>query len=442
MFGTISEKFFSIFSKLGSQKTITAENIHDAVNEVRLALLEADVQYSIAKNFIKRVKEKAEGVELIKTISPGQQFAKIVHDELVALMGNEEKGVEFKKKPALCMMAGLQGSGKTTSCVKLANYLKKKGSYIRPCVVACDLLRPAAIHQLQTLALSSDVACFSIDTLASPLEVAKKALKEATSAQWDILIFDTAGRLHVDDLLMEELHELQRVIEPEEILFCANAALGQDAVHSAEAFSQRIDITGTILTMLDGTARAGAALTISEITKKPLKFEGIGERVEDFQPFNPISMADRILGMGDTINLVRRVEEHVKKEDAVKLEEKLRKASFTFNDYLIQTKTMKKMGSMKSLFSMLPGFQQLKDFDFDDNELFRLEAIVLSMTEKEREEACELTMSRRKRIAKGSGTSLDDVNKMVKSFKQTKEFFKNMPNKKMLGKLLGGNIWR
>jgi signal recognition particle subunit SRP54 len=442
MFGAISEKFFSIFSKLVSQKTLTAENIQEAVNEVRLALLEADVQYSIAKNFIKRVKEKAEGTELIKTVSPDQQFAKIVHDELIALMGSEEKGVEFKKKPAVCMMAGLQGSGKTTSCVKLAHYLKKKGSFISPCVVACDLARPAAILQLKTLATSCDVACFSIDGTTSPLEVAKKAMREAASNQWDLLIFDTAGRLHVDDLLMNELHAIEDVIKPEEVLFCANAALGQDAVKSAEAFSQRIGITGTILTMLDGSARAGAALTISEVTQKPLKFEGIGEKVDDFQPFNPISMADRILGMGDTINLVRRVEEHVKKEDAEKLEQKLRKASFNFNDYLLQTKTMKKMGSMKSLFGMLPGFQQFKDFDFDDKELFKLEAIVLSMTPLERQEAVELTMSRRKRIAKGSGTGLDEVNKMVKSFKQTKEIFKNLPNKKTLGKLLGGNIWR
>jgi signal recognition particle subunit SRP54 len=442
MFGAISEKFLSIFSKLASAKTITADNVQDAVNEVRLALLEADVGYAITKEFIRRVKEKAQGVELTKGVSPGQQFAKIVHDELVALMGSEEATLDFRATPAICMLAGLQGSGKTTTAVKLAAFLRKKGSHVRPCVVACDLQRPAAITQLETLAVQAGIASFSKMGEKDPRVVARAAMHEAKSQDWDLLIFDTAGRLGIDEELMKELADMKALTRPDEILYVANAALGQDAVRSAQAFCEKIGITGTILTMLDGTSRAGAALSIREVSGKPLKFEGIGERIEDLQLFNPKSMADRILGMGDTINLVRRAEENIKEEDAKKLEEKIRKASFNFDDYLSHAKMLRKMGSAKSLLGMLPGMSALKGIEFDEKELYSLEAIVHSMTPSERQEKCELTMPRRKRIAKGSGRSLDDVNRALKSFKQTKDFFKNMPNRKMLEKMMGGLLWR
>lgn len=442
MFGQLTEKFHSIFSSLFSQKTITSDNIHDAVNEVRLALLEADVQYSVVKGFIKKVKEQAEGSELIKNVQPGEQFAKIVHDELVLLMGGEEEGLRFKKKPAVIMLSGLQGSGKTTSAVKLARFLKKQGSHINPCVVACDLQRPAAVEQLKMLAKQASIDCYSIPGSLKPLEVARGALQEAKQKSWDLLIFDTAGRLHIDDALMQELQALKALVEPEEVLFVANAATGQDAVKSATAFNEKVAITGTILTMLDGTSRAGAAISIRDVTGKPLKFEGVGEKIDDFQVFNPTSMADRILGMGDTINLVKKAQEHIVEEDAQKLEEKMRKATFNFDDYLSHTKMLKKMGSMKSLLGMLPGMSKMKDMDFDESELFKLDAMIHSMTPSERAEKVELTMSRRKRIAKGSGRSLDEINKMLKSFKQTKEFFKNVPNMKQLQKMIGGFLWR
>lgn len=442
MFGQLTEKFHTIFSKLFSEKTLTEDNITDAVNEVRLALLEADVQFSVVKTFIKKVKEKAVGTELIKSIDPGQQFAKIVHDELVLLMGGGEEELSFKRKPAVVMMAGLQGSGKTTSCVKLAKFLKKRGSHLKPCVVACDLQRPAAVEQLKVLAGEAQVDCFFIPDSKKPVEVARAAMQEAKVKSWDLLIFDTAGRLHIDEELMKELALVKEIVSPEEVLFVANSALGQDAVKSALAFHERIAVTGTILTMLDGSSRGGAAISIREVTGQPLKFEGTGERLDEFQAFNPTSMADRILGMGDTINLVRKAQEHIQEEDAVELGEKIRKATFTYEDYLKHMKMVKKMGSMKGLLGMLPGMSRLKDLDLDDGEFFRLEAMILSMTQAERQERCDLSMSRRKRLARGSGSSLDDVNRMLKSFKQTKQFFKDVPNMKQLQKMIGGFLWR
>lgn len=438
MFGALTEKFQTVFSKLVGQKKLTEDNIQEAVDEVRLALLEADVQYSIVKTFVKRVKEKAVGQELIKSVEPGQQFAKIVHDELIALMGGEVEGLVLKKRPAVLMLCGLQGSGKTTQAVKIAHLLKKQKEFVNPCVVACDLQRPAAREQLQTLAEHAAISYFGIPNTKNPLEVAKEALKKAKDHGWDLLIFDTAGRLHIDDALMQELKEIHTLIQPEEVLFVANAALGQDAVKVAQNFHEKIAITGTILTMLDGTSRAGAAISIREATQRPLKFEGIGERIEDIQPFNPTSMADRILGMGDTINLVRRAQEHIEEEEAKKIEEKLMRATFTYEDYLKQMQIMKKMGSMKSILGMLPGMSMIKDFEIDDEEFFKMEAMIQSMTNQERQERCELSISRRKRVARGSGTSIDQVNKLVKSFKQTKQFFKNAPNMKQLQKLMGG----
>jgi signal recognition particle subunit SRP54 len=415
---------------LMGKKTLTEDNISDAVREVRLALLDADVNYSVASNFVKRVKEKAIGDAVIKSISPGQQFIKLVHEELVALMGTEESDLEFKGTPNVILLCGLQGSGKTTHCAKLAAYLQKKHPSKRSLLAACDLQRPAAIEQLKKLAAQIDVPVFSVEGEKNPARVAKQALQKAQVEGFDTLIVDTAGRLHIDEELMLQLEEIKTVLEPHETLFVASSATGQDAVKTAVEFDKHVQISGTILTMLDGSARAGAAISIREVTKKPLKFEGIGEKLGDLQPFSPHSMADRILGMGDVINLVRKAQENIDEEESKRLEKKILKAAFTYDDYLKQMAMVKRMGSLKSLLRMVPGMSGLGEMDFDEKEFGKIEAIITSMTLKERIEKVELVPSRRRRIAFGSGTSIDDVNRMVKGFKKLKKFCKEMPSLK------------
>ncbi len=428
MFGGITEKFQNVFTALGSKKKLTEENISNAVREVRLALLDADVNYTVAKNFIKQVKEKALGEEVTKSVTAGDQFTKIIHDELKALMGGDEAPLDIGRHPSVILMCGLQGSGKTTQSAKLALYLKKQNKKVL--IAACDLQRPAAIDQLETLGSQVEVPIYADRNQKNPVKVAKGALDQAKKEAFDVLIIDTAGRLHIDDELMKELSKIKEGVDPHEILFVANAATGQDAVKTAAEFDQQIAITGTILTMLDGNTRAGAAISIREVTGKPLKFEGVGEKVTDFQLFNPQSMADRILGMGDVINLVKRAEEHVSEEDAAKLQKKLLKASFTFDDFLKQMRSIKKMGSLKSLLSMMPGFSKMGDFEVSDKEMGKIEAIILSMTPKERLGLDELIPPRRRRIADGSGSSIDDVNRMIKNFKQIRQMMKKMPGMK------------
>lgn len=443
MLGILTEKMHALVSKLAGKSKLTEENIGEAVSEVRLALLEADVNYSVAKTLVKRVKEKAVGDVVIKSVSPGQQFIKVVHDELVALMGGAEVLLNLEKKPTVVMICGLQGSGKTTHCAKLARWLKKNGEAKNPLLVACDLQRPAAVAQLKTLGEQAGVAVFILPGESDPIKVAKAALAKAKTDDHDVIICDTAGRLHIDEELMQQLEKIKGVLSPSEVLFVANATTGQDAVNIAAEFNKRVEITGTILTMLDGNTRGGAAISIREVTGKPLKFEGIGEKLDDLQVFSPASMADRILGMGDTINLVKKAQEHIDEDEAKKMEKKIRSATFTYEDYLGQIQMVKKMGSIKSLLGMLPGMgNALKAMEFDDKEFFKIEAIIQSMTPAERQERCELVPSRRKRVASGSGTGLEDVNKLVKSFKQAKQFFKNMPNMKNLEKMMGGSLWR
>lgn len=442
MFAGLTEKLSKVFSGLSTKKKLTEENISDAVREVRLALLEADVNYGVTKDFVRRVKEKALGDTVIKSVTPGQQFIKVVHDELIELMGSAESTLNLSQNPSVILLCGLQGSGKTTAAAKLAKFLKKKDYNKKPLLVACDLQRPAAIEQLSVLAEQISVPVFSIKGKSDPKQIALAALDEAKARGLDVVIVDTAGRLHIDEALMIELEGLKKALNPAEILFVANAATGQDAVNIAAEFNKRIAITGSILTMLDGNARAGAAISIKNITEKPLKFEGTGERLDDLQLFNPTSMADRILGMGDTINLVKMAQEHVDDDEAKRLEQKIRKATFTYDDYLKQMQTMKKMGSMKSLLKMLPGVGSMVDLEISDERFASIEAIILSMTLAERQEKVELIPSRRKRIAKGSGSDLEEVNKLVKSFKQAKQFFKNMPNMKQLEKMMGGMAWR
>jgi signal recognition particle subunit SRP54 len=448
MFGSLTEKFQQIFSGLTGKKTLTEDNISDAVRQVRLALLDADVNYSVASNFVKKVKEKALGDAVIKSISAGQQFVKLVHEELVSLMGAEESSLDANGKPNVILLCGLQGSGKTTHCAKLAAYIQKKHPEKRILLTACDLQRPAAVEQLKKLASQIDVPVFSIATEKNPVRVAREALQKASREGFDTLIVDTAGRLHVDEELMIELEEIKSALKPHEILFVASAATGQDAVKTAVEFDKRVQISGTILTMLDGTARAGAALSICEVTNKPLKFEGIGEKISDIQPFNPHSMADRILGMGDVINLVRKVQDNIDEEESKALEKKILKASFTYDDYLKQMGMVKKMGSFKSLLKMIPGMSGLTDIDFDEKEFNKIEAMIKSMTSEERMEKVELVPKRRRRIGLGSGTLIDDVNRMVKGFKKLKQFCKEMPSLKnqMMKKggknPLGGKLYR
>lgn len=451
MFGVLTEKFQHLFSSLGKGRQLTEENLTDAVREVRLALLEADVNYSVASTLVKRIKEEILGTTLLKSVTPQQQFAKIVHEELTKLMGEGQSELVLSGKPAVLMLCGLQGSGKTTHCAKLAHFLQKQKASKKILMVACDLQRPAAVQQLQKLGLQIGIDVFSIENETDPKKVAKKALEKAKAELVDYLIVDTAGRLHLDVDLMDQLKDLQGILEPSETLFVVNATIGQDAVKTAVEFDKKVAITGTILTMLDGDARAGAAISIREVTQKPLKFEGIGEKIADLQPFHPRSMADRILGMGDMINLVRQAEEHIDEKESERLKKKLKKASFTYEDYLKQMNMLKKMGSFTGLLKMLPGASALLGkIDIPEAEIKQMESIIFSMTVGERQEIDELSYSRRKRIAKGCGNSIDTVNRLVKGFKRAKLVMKKMPldGKKGLPNInelknhLGGNIWR
>lgn len=425
MFKYITEKFQGIFRTLASKRGLTRENISNAVREVRIALLDADVNYVVAKNFIKRVKEKSLGSKITKSVSAGDQFIKIVHDELQELMGGEEAKLNVDRPSSVILLCGLQGSGKTTQAVKLAHFLQKKKK--RVLIAACDIQRPAAIDQLEVLGAQVEVPIHANRTQKSPIKIAKEACERAKKEAFDVLIVDTAGRLHLDEELMKELEKIKQATAPHEVLFVANAATGQDAVKTAKEFDSRIAITGTILTMLDGNTRAGAAISIRDVTGKPLKFEGTGEKITDFQQFNPESMADRILGMGDTINLTKKMQEHVSELEAKKLEKKLRKATFTYDDFLQQMRSIKKMGPIKSLLQMVPGFSEMGNVETSDEKIGKIEAMILSMTLDERLGTKEFTHSRRLRVSLGSGTSLNEVNRMVKSFKQLKQMMKKMP---------------
>lgn len=453
MLGALTDKLRGAISKLTGKRTLTEDNISEALKDVRLALLEADVNYGVVKNLIKRIKEKALGEAVLKSVSPGQQFIKIVHDELVALMGSEEAPLKLEGKPAVIMMCGLQGSGKTTHTAKLARYLLKEKKVTNPLLVACDLQRPAAIEQLQLLAKELKVPVFSKPGTTDAVAVAKEGMKAALAGQHDLVIFDTAGRLHIDEPLMQELEAIKKAVNPSEVLFVANATTGQDAVQVAVEFDKRIGITGTILTMLDGNARGGAALSIREVTGKPLKFEGVGEKLDDIQLFNPHSMADRILGMGDTINLVRKAKEMMDHDENSELEKKVLSENLSFEDLLTQMRRLSKLGPLKGLLKMLPGVNDAILSQIDEKDFGRKEAIILSMTKEERRGEIEISMGRRRRIAQGSGVQLDEVSQMIKQFGQAKKvmkslkkgFPKNLKNidKNIdIEKMMGGASWR
>jgi len=440
MFDTLTERLNVVFKKLKGQGKITEENVRDAMRQIRLSLLEADVHYKVVKSFVASVQEKAVGVEVLSSITPGQQIVKIVHEELIRLLGTHQAKLTLSgPSPFPVLLVGLQGSGKTTTIAKLARLLKK-GEKHRPYLVPADVRRPAAIDQLRTLAEQVGVPCYPSKTSDDPVKISKKAVKEAIRLGCDVVLIDTAGRLQVDEPLMEELRRIKEAVTPSDILLVVDAMTGQEAVKVAEAFHDRLDLGGVILTKLDGDARGGAALSIRAVIDRPIKFVGVGEKIEDFEPFHPDRMASRILGMGDVLTLVEKAQETFDQKQVEKFEKKLKKNSFTLEDFRDQLQQIRKMGSLESLLSMIPGMQKLKGgqaIQPEERELVKVEAIINSMTRKERLNHAIINGSRRKRIARGSGTTVQDVNNLIKRYVQAKKMmkrFRKMGKRKSFGK--------
>ncbi len=437
-FEGLSSRLQEVTRKLRGKARITESDLKEMLREVKLALLEADVNYKVVKEFNSRIQEKALGQNVLKSLTPGQQVIKIVKDELVELLGGTESKINFSANPpTVIMLIGLQGSGKTTTSGKLANLLRKQGK--KPLLVACDVYRPAAIKQLQVVGKQLNIPVFSNENSKDVVHIAKQAMNVAMSKMNDVVILDTAGRLHIDEALMEELKKLKSEIKPHEILLVVDSMTGQDAVNVAESFSNNVGLDGIVLTKLDGDTRGGAALSVKKVTGKPIKFAATGEKLSDIEVFYPDRMASRILGMGDILSVIEKAEETFNEEEALKLEKKLRKQEFDLDDYLSQLRQIKKMGSFSSLLKMIPGMNQLKDVKVDDKEFTKIEAIICSMTKKEKRNTKILNGSRRLRIAKGSGTTVTDVNKFIKSFEMTQSMVKKMKNQKGgMNKMLKG----
>ncbi len=432
VFASLGEKLNHVFSKLTKRGKLSELEIKQAMREIRIALLEADVNLKVAKEFIEEVSKKALGQEILKSLSPAQQVIKIVNEELISLMGSTNSKLEMATKPpTVIMMCGLQGAGKTTFCGKLALYLRKQGR--KPLLVACDVYRPAAIKQLSVVGSSVQVEVFERGN-GNPVKIAKEAVEHATKFGFDVVIVDTAGRLEIDDKLMTELEDIKREISPNEILLTVDSMTGQVATTVAEEFNRRLDITGVILTKLDGDTRGGACLSIKKVTGKPIKFCGIGEKMGDLEPFYPDRMANRILGMGDVLTLIEKAQEAITEEQSKKMAKKMRENSFDLNDYIEQIDMIKKMGGASGLLQMLPnmGKMKLSENDIDEKALYRNKAIIQSMTEKERKDPSILNYSRKMRVARGSGTSLQEINKLLKGFEQSKALMKQMKNGKKL----------
>jgi len=426
MFEGLTDRLDRSFKILKGQGRITEINVAESIKEIRKALIEADVSYKIAKEFTSDVKEKALGANVLTVIKPGELMTKIVHDELASLMGGEHEEIDIKGKPAVILIAGLQGSGKTTFSAKLANYLKSKHGR-SPLLVAGDVYRPAAVDQLKVLGDQIGVEIYSEEGNKSPVQIAQNAIKHAKDKSKNIVIVDTAGRLAVDELMMDEISSIKSAINPNEILFVVDAMTGQDAVNTAKAFNDRLDFDGVVLTKLDGDTRGGAALTIKSVVNKPIKFVGIGEKMEAIDLFHPSRMADRILGMGDIVTLVEKAQEQYDVDEARKLQKKIAKNQFNFNDFLKQIQQIKKMGNVKDLMGMIPGVgKAIKDTDIDDDAFKGIEAIISSMTEEERETPKIINGSRRKRIARGAGTDIQEVNRLIKQFAETSKMMKMM----------------
>ena len=426
LFGSLSERLNHIFSKLTKRGKLTELEIRTAMREVRVALLEADVNLKVAKQFIAEVSEKAVGQEILSSLNPAQQVIKIVNEELIALMGSKNAKLEVSSRPpTVIMMCGLQGAGKTTLCGKLAVHLKKQGK--KPLLVAGDIYRPAAITQLQVVGKNAQVEVFEKGT-QSPVKTAKQAIEHAKAMGFDTVILDTAGRLQIDETLMQELENIKNEVEVTETLLVVDSMTGQEAVNVAETFNARLEITGVILTKLDGDTRGGACLSIKAVTGKPIKFIGVGEKLTDLEPFYPDRMASRILGMGDVLSLIEKAQQAITEEDAKKMQQKMLANSFTLSDYLEQFAMMKKMGGASAMLSMLPGMGKMKvnEGDIDEKKIERTKAIILSMTKQERENPSIIDSKRKRRIATGSGTSVQDVNVLLKQFEQTKMLMKQL----------------
>ncbi|UCB48078.1 MAG: signal recognition particle protein [Deltaproteobacteria bacterium] len=431
MFESLTEKLNKALKNLRGRGRLTEENIAEALKEVRLALLEADVNYKIVKKLIEDIRQRAVGVEVLESLTPGQQVIKIVNEELTKLMGESRQELHLTgKTPFTLMLVGLQGSGKTTTAGKLAQHLRTRGR--NPYLVPADIYRPAAIEQLKRLGSQLGVPVYQEDSDSKPEDICVNALSKAGGAGADVLIIDTAGRLHIDDELMEELARIKERIDPTEILLVADAMTGQDAVNMAQHFNQLLDISGVILTKMEGDARGGAALSIKAVTGKPIKFIGVGEKLDAIEPFFPDRMASRILGMGDMLSLIEKAQEEFDQKEAAKLEKKLKKREFDLEDFQVQLKQMKKLGSLEQIMGMLPGMgqlKQLKKFKPDEKELVKIEAIISSMTKEERRNYKIINGSRRKRIARGSGTGIQDVNRLLKNFVQTKKMMESFASK-------------
>lgn len=433
MFENLSDRLERSFKILKGEGKITEINVAETLKDVRRALLDADVNYKVAKTFTDTVKKKALGMNVLTAVKPGQLMVKLVHDELARLMGGEAVGLKLEQHPAIILMSGLQGSGKTTFSGKLANMLKKKQNK-KPLLVACDVYRPAAIEQLKVVGASIDVPVYSEPDNKNVNEIADHAIHEAKAKGYDVVIIDTAGRLAVDEQMMDEIESLKNHVNPDETLFVVDSMTGQDAVNTAKEFNDRLDFDGVILTKLDGDTRGGAALSIRTVVDKPIKFIGTGEKMDAIDVFHPVRMADRILGMGDVVSLVERAQEQFDEEEARKLQKKIQKNKFDFNDFYNQIQQIKKMGNLKDLASMIPGVgKAIRDVDIDDNAFKGIEAIIQSMTPKERTNPEILNTSRRQRIAKGSGTSYQEVNKLIKQFDQTRKMMKMVTGAGMKG---------
>jgi signal recognition particle subunit SRP54 len=435
MFESLSEKLSRTFKKLRGQGRLTEKNIEEALKEVRMALLEADVNYKVVKKFVDDIRQSAMGQEVLDSLTPGQQVIKIVHEELIRLMGGTRQELDLTGRPPFTLMlVGLQGSGKTTTAGKLALHLRKKGR--NPYLVPADIYRPAAIEQLKKLGSQLGIPVHDTDKNRKPEDTCQEALARAGTAGADILIMDTAGRLHIDDELMAELVRIKQRVSPTEILLVADAMTGQDAVNVAKHFNDLLDISGVILTKMEGDARGGAALSVKAVTDKPIKFIGVGEKLDALEPFFPDRLASRILGMGDMLSLIEKAQEEFDEKEALKLAKKLKKREFDLEDFLGQLRQLKKLGSLEQIMGMIPGLgqlKQLKNMKPDEKELGRVEAIINSMTRGERENYKIINGSRRRRIALGSGTTIQDVNRLLKNFAQTKKMMENLTRKGLQG---------
>ena len=436
-FEGLAERLQGTIQRIKGKGKVSEADVKEMMREVRFALIEADVNLKVVKEFVKKVSERAVGVDVMKSLTPGQQVIKIVKDELTELMGGEQSPIQFSKKPpTVIMMVGLQGAGKTTTTGKLANLLRKK--YNRnPLLVAADIYRPAAIQQLETIGKQLSLPVFSMGTDVSPVEIVRQALEKSKEDHNDVVIIDTAGRLHIDETLMQELKDIRALKEPDEVFLVVDAMTGQDAVNVAQSFDETVGITGVVLTKLDGDTRGGAALSIRSVAQKPIKFVGMGEKMDALEPFHPERMASRILGMGDMMSLIEKAQASVDEDKAKELEEKFRTQSFTFDDFIDQMNQVKKMGPLEDIIKMLPGAGKIKGLEnakVDEKQMSRVEAIIYAMTPQEKTTPDIINSGRKKRIAKGSGTTIQDVNRLLKQFEDMKKMMKQMTNMQQKGK--------